>query len=64
MSVLNDVFNIVVPPDWCDESSKKGANTFREMQMGHFNCIIDEAEQGSSPDKFKRTDKALRKGGT
>ena len=25
---------------------------------------IDEAEQGNSPDKFKRTDKQLRKGGT
>ena len=57
MSVLNDTFNIVVPPDWCDESSKKGANTCREMQVGHFVLIIDEAEQGTSPDKFKRTDK-------
>lgn len=64
MSVLNDTFNIVVPPDWCDDSSKKGANTCREMQVGHFVLIIDEAEQGSSPDKFKRTDKQLRKGGT
>lgn len=64
MSVLNDVFSIVVPPDWCDDTSKKGANTCREMQVGHFVLIIDEAEQGNSPDKFKRTDKQLRKAGT
>jgi tubulin polyglutamylase TTLL1 len=46
MTVLNDVFNIVVPPDWCDDNSKKGANMCREMQVGSFVLIIDETEQG------------------
>ena len=64
MSVLNDVFSIVVPENWCDETSKKGANTCKEMQIGHFSCIIDEADGQMSPDKFKRTDKQLRKGAT
>jgi len=27
MGLLNDTFNVVVPPDWADESSKHGTNT-------------------------------------
>ena len=27
MGLLNDTFNVVVPPDWSDESSKHGTNT-------------------------------------
>ena len=30
MGVINDAFNIVVPPDWLDENSKHGANTSKE----------------------------------
>ena len=30
MGVINDAFNVVVPPDWMDDSSKHGANTCRE----------------------------------
>lgn len=30
MNLLNDVFNIVVPPDWMDENSKHGANMCKE----------------------------------
>ena len=30
MSVINDAFNVVVPPDWMEENSKHGANTSKE----------------------------------
>ena len=30
MNVINDAFNVVVPPDWMDDNSKHGANTCRE----------------------------------
>jgi tubulin polyglutamylase TTLL1 len=30
MQVINDTFNIVVPPEWCEDGSKHGANTCTE----------------------------------
>jgi tubulin polyglutamylase TTLL1 len=42
MSLINDTFSIVVPPDWWDETSKHGSNTCRERQVGGYTCIIDE----------------------
>ena len=33
MNVINDAFNVVVPPDWMDDNSKHGANTCRETQV-------------------------------
>ena len=42
MGLLQDAFQIVVPPDWLDESSKHGANTSKETQVGNFTLIIDE----------------------
>jgi hypothetical protein len=44
MNLLNDVFNIVVPPDWMDENSKHGANMSKERQVGNFTVIIDESQ--------------------
>lgn len=45
--VLNDAFNIVVPPDW-GEGDKHGANTFNEKKCGNFHLIIDETP-GANP---------------
>ena len=42
MGVIQDAFQIVVPQDWMDESSKHGANTSKETQVGNFSLIIDE----------------------
>lgn len=53
MSLLNDTFNIVVPPDWTDESSKHGSNTNKERQVGGYTCIIDEASQDDKKGKGK-----------
>ena len=52
MNLLNDVFNIVVPPEWMDENSKHGANMCKEGQVGNFKCIIDESQ--SEQDKNKK----------
>lgn len=58
MNLLNDVFNIVVPPDWMDENSKHGANMCKEKEIGSFKVIIDESV-GGPDDKGKR---GLKKG--
>ena len=42
MGIVQDTFQVVVPPDWMDESSKHGANTSKETQVGNFTLIIDE----------------------
>ena len=42
MGVINDAFNVVVPHDWFDDNSKRGANTSKETQVGNFTLIIDE----------------------
>jgi len=41
--VLESVFQIVVPPEWFDENSKHGTNLCKELQVGSFSLIIDEA---------------------
>lgn len=41
--LLRDIFQIVVPSDWMEESSKHGANTCRDRSVGFFDILIDEA---------------------
>ena len=43
MQVMENVFQIVVPPEWFDENSKHGTNLSKETQVGSFNLIIDES---------------------
>jgi tubulin polyglutamylase TTLL1 len=43
MSVMESVFQIVVPPEWFDENSKHGVNLSKETQVGSFSVIIDES---------------------
>ena len=65
MGVINDAFNIVVPPDWLDENSKHGANTSKETQVGNFTLIIDDAAGEHSASKGNRINpKEMRKGNT
>ena len=42
MGVIDDAFRIVVPDDWMEETSKHGANTSRESQVGNYTLMIDE----------------------
>lgn len=53
MSLINDTFSIVVPPDWWDETSKHGSNTCRERQVGGYTCIIDEGQSDDKKGKNK-----------
>merc|ERR1711953_1457298 len=57
MGVIHDAFQIVVPPDWMEESSKHGANTSKETQVGNFSLIIDETtvEPSGKGGKVDRT---------
>ena len=65
MGVIQDAFHIVVPPDWMEESSKHGANTSRETQVGNFSLIIDETTADQPGGKGNnRVDKQMRKGNT
>jgi tubulin polyglutamylase TTLL1 len=43
MQVMQDVFQIVVPPEWFDDSSKHGTNLCKDLQAGSFNLIVDES---------------------
>lgn len=54
MNLLNDVFSIVVPPDWQDENSKHGANMSKERVVGNFTVIIDESSNDLAGDKNKK----------
>ena len=42
-SVMESVFQIVIPPDWFDENSKHGTNMCKETNVGSFSLIIDES---------------------
>lgn len=42
-SVLDSVFQIVVPHQWFEENSKHGSNLCTETEVGCFHVIIDEA---------------------
>jgi tubulin polyglutamylase TTLL1 len=45
MNLMKDVFKIVIPQDWADESNKiHGANTCKETKVGSFDLIIDESQ--------------------
>eukprot|EP00344_Euplotes_crassus_P004439 CAMPEP_0197003758 /NCGR_PEP_ID=MMETSP1380-20130617/12596_1 /TAXON_ID=5936 /ORGANISM="Euplotes crassus, Strain CT5" /LENGTH=379 /DNA_ID=CAMNT_0042422353 /DNA_START=88 /DNA_END=1228 /DNA_ORIENTATION=+ len=54
MGLLNDAFNIIVPPDWLDDSSKHGSNTCREKTVGGFSLLLDE---GAGEDRSKKNSK-------
>jgi tubulin polyglutamylase TTLL1 len=49
MSVINDLFNIVFPPDWGDDKTKTGTNLCKEKQVGGFTLMIDESEGDKKP---------------
>lgn len=62
MNVINDAFNVVVPPDWMDDNSKHGANTSKETQVGSFTLMIDETGPEGQSTKATKIDKAVRRG--
>ena len=53
MSVMESVFQIVVPPEWFDESSKHGTNLSKEYQVGSFSLIINENQTNEAIDKAR-----------
>ena len=59
MSVMESVFQIVIPPEWFDENSKHGTNMSKEVQVGSFSLIIDE----SHTDIVDGARKIAKKGG-
>lgn len=45
MNLIEDVFKIVVPPEWTEDGNKvHGANTCKETKVGSFSLIIDESQ--------------------
>ena len=49
MGVIGDAFQILVPSDWMEETSKHGANTSKESQVGNFTLMIDETVPEPAP---------------
>ena len=39
---MESVFQIVIPPEWFDDNSKRGTNLCKELKVGSFSKIIDE----------------------
>lgn len=62
MSVLESVFQIVVPPEWFDENSKHGSSLCKDLQVGSFSLIIDESHSDIMENARKIASK--QKGGT
>ena len=58
MSVMESVFNIVVPPEWFDETSKHGTNLCKDYQSGSFSLIINE---GQTTDVIENNRKVVNK---
>ena len=64
MSVMESVFQIVVPPEWFDESSKHGTSLCKDMQVGSFNLIIDESHTDLMENARKIANNKKNAGGT
>ena len=64
MGVIADAFHVVVPGNWLDESSKHGANTSKETQVGNFSLIIDETSTDTGKGGRGTNPKTLHKGST
>ncbi|EAR99457.2 tubulin polyglutamylase, putative (macronuclear) [Tetrahymena thermophila SB210] len=43
--LIKNVYQIVIPDDWNDDSSKTGANTSTQTKVGDFNILYDEAQE-------------------
>jgi len=63
MSVIESVFQIVIPPHWFDENSKHGTNLCRETSVGSFNLIIDESHTDIMENARKNNQKKGAGGG-
>lgn len=57
MGLINDTLDVVMPPEWFNEDSKKGTNLCTSAKVGQYNLIIDEGS--SSQGEEKKKDKKL-----
>ena len=39
------MYQIVIPEDWNEDSSKTGANTSTQTKVGEFNILYDELQE-------------------
>ena len=42
-ALLRDVYQIVVPPDWNEDSGKSGTNICQATKIGDFTVLYDES---------------------
>jgi tubulin polyglutamylase TTLL1 len=59
MGLLNDAFEIVVPPEWFEENSKHGSNLCTKTKVGNFSVIIDESSSLDMNDRKNMKSKKL-----
>ena len=43
--LIKNVYQIVIPEDWNEDSSKTGANTSTQTKVGEFNILYDELQE-------------------
>lgn len=53
-SVLNDVFNIVMPADWLKTKANVGTDTCKETRVGSFEVLYDEANLKYKNQSYKK----------
>ena len=54
MSVMESVFQIVIPPEWFDDNSKHGTNLCKDYQVGSFSLIINENNPSEATDNARK----------
>ena len=54
MSVMDSVFQIVVPPEWFDDNSKHGTNLCKDYQVGSFSLIINESHSSDAIENARK----------
>lgn len=59
MGLINDTLEIVVPPEWFEDGSKRGSNLCTKTKVGNFSVIIDESTASDKDDKKNLKSKKL-----
>ena len=54
-NLIKDLYSIVIPEDWNEDSSRNGANTCCLSKVGDFNLLYDELQEKKNIQKSKNT---------
>lgn len=61
MDLLDDVFKIVVPEDWTEETLKSGTNWCTATKVGDFTVLYDESQDTNKKAAIKKNNTKIWK---